>query len=87
MDCVKPKDRIVESGEMVVTMERPVNTFPQQPNQVTATTDTHATTEELLEAVFSVWSLQKLYYEASWTKVNASQWWPNATRSCGHEVL
>jgi hypothetical protein len=56
---------IVESEEMVVTMERPVNTFPQQSNQVTATADTHTITEELLEAVFFVWSVQKLYYEAS----------------------
>jgi hypothetical protein len=27
-------------------------------------TDRHATTEELLEAVFSVWSMQRLYQES-----------------------
>jgi hypothetical protein len=30
-----------------------------------ATTDMHATTEELLKAVFSVWSVMRLYNRAS----------------------
>jgi hypothetical protein len=37
------------------------NTIPQQPNHMTTATDTHATTEKLLEAVFSVGSMLKLY--------------------------
>jgi hypothetical protein len=37
--------------------------LPQQPNHVTAATDTHATIEELFEALFSMRSLQRLYME------------------------
>lgn len=38
-----------------------INTFPQQPNHMTAAKDTHATVEGLLEAVFSVESVLRLY--------------------------
>jgi hypothetical protein len=41
-----------------------VNKFPRQPNYVTAATDTHATIEELLEAVFSVGSMERLHKES-----------------------
>jgi hypothetical protein len=55
-----------------------------------ATTDTHATIEELLDAVFSVWSVPKPYTEdqlplrespeteirrvGGWCEITASQW-------------
>jgi hypothetical protein len=38
-----------------------VNTFLRQPTHVTAATDTHATIEKLLEAVFFVGSVPMLY--------------------------
>jgi hypothetical protein len=37
-----------------------VNTFPRQPNHVTAARDTHATIDELLETVFSAGSVPRL---------------------------
>jgi hypothetical protein len=37
------------------------NMLPQQPDHVTAITNTHATIQELLEAVFSVGPMQRLY--------------------------
>jgi hypothetical protein len=39
-----------------------VKTFLQQPDHATATTDTHATVEELLEAVFSIQMLYKEFW-------------------------
>jgi hypothetical protein len=41
-----------------------VNTLTWQPSYVTAITDTYTTIEELLEAVFSVGSMQRLYKES-----------------------
>jgi hypothetical protein len=38
-----------------------VNTFPRQQSHVTAATDTNATTEELIEAVFSMRPASKIY--------------------------
>jgi ribosome-interacting GTPase 1 len=46
-----------------------VNKFPQQSTHVNAVTDTHTTIEELLEAVFSVGSVHRIYQE---NKRNAS---------------
>jgi hypothetical protein len=40
---------------------RSVNMLPWQPNYVIGVIDTHKTTEVLLEGVFSVGSLQRLY--------------------------
>jgi hypothetical protein len=40
-----------------------VNTFLLQPTHVTAATDIHATTEELLEAVYTFGSVQRVYNE------------------------
>jgi hypothetical protein len=41
-----------------------VNMFPWQPNHLTSAVDTHTTIEKLLEAVFSMWSLQRLCKES-----------------------
>jgi hypothetical protein len=41
-----------------------VHTLQWQPNHVTDTTDTNAKIEELLEAVFSVRSMQRLHKES-----------------------
>jgi hypothetical protein len=40
-----------------------VNTVPKEPDNVTAATDTHATIEELLEAMFFIRSVPTLYKE------------------------
>jgi hypothetical protein len=40
-----------------------VNTFLWQPAHMTAATDTHATIEELLEAVYTFGSMQRVYNE------------------------
>jgi hypothetical protein len=50
---------------MSIARQRPVKTFPRQPKRATAATNTHGTVEELLEAVFSIWSLPRLYNENS----------------------
>jgi hypothetical protein len=39
------------------------NTFPWQPHHMNVTIDTHATTEQLLQAVLPVWSLPRLHTE------------------------
>jgi hypothetical protein len=45
--------------------------FPWQPSHVTVATDTHATIEELWEAMFSVGSTQSLHNEANWRSQGA----------------
>jgi hypothetical protein len=62
------KARIVKPAETAVGRERlckntPVAKQRLNSRQVMAATDTHATIEELLEAVFSVWSVPIQYNE------------------------
>jgi hypothetical protein len=45
---------LLKTGRRPLHGNGSVNTFPRQPNHVTAATDTHTTIGELLKAVFSV---------------------------------
>jgi hypothetical protein len=54
IDTCLLRARNVEPAEMPLLGNSSVNMFPQQPNHMIAATDTHATTEDLLEVVFSV---------------------------------
>jgi hypothetical protein len=49
---MRVQSQIVESEGTDLLGSGSVNTFPRKPNHVTAATDTHATIEELLDAVF-----------------------------------
>jgi hypothetical protein len=54
--------RIVEQEGKAVARERLVNMFPWQPKHTNMAMDTHATIEELLEAVCSIASKQAVAY-------------------------
>jgi hypothetical protein len=56
--------RLVESERQSLLGNWSANTFPQLPTHVTTAADTHATTEELLELVFSVESVQRVYQDS-----------------------
>jgi hypothetical protein len=53
--------RIAEHRRHPLQGSGSVNTFPRQPNHVAAATDTHAIIEELLQVVFSVGFVPRLY--------------------------
>jgi hypothetical protein len=58
------KARPVEPERQSLLGNWSANMFPQQPTRVTTEANTHATTEELLELVFSVGSVQRVYKDS-----------------------